>query len=51
VSENTWRIFGPKSDELRGGWRKMHNRELNNLYSSANIIGMTKSRRVSLAGK
>jgi hypothetical protein len=42
------RIFGPKRDEATGGWRKLHNEELHNLYSSPNI--MIKSRRVSWAG-
>jgi hypothetical protein len=32
-----WRIFGPKRDEVTGGWRKLHNEKLHNLYSSPNI--------------
>jgi hypothetical protein len=40
------RIFGPKTDEVTGGWRKLHNEELHNLYSSPNIIRMIKSRRI-----
>jgi hypothetical protein len=32
-----WRIFGPNREEVTGGWRKMHNEELHNLYSSRNI--------------
>jgi hypothetical protein len=32
------RIFGPKRDEVRGEWRKLHSEELHNLYSSPNII-------------
>ena len=32
------RIFGPKRDEVTGEWRKLHNEELNNLYSSPNIV-------------
>jgi hypothetical protein len=32
------RIFGPKRDEVTGGWRKLHNEELHNLYSSPSII-------------
>jgi hypothetical protein len=38
------RIFGPKRDEVTGGWRKLHKEELHNLYSSPNIIRMIKSR-------
>jgi hypothetical protein len=44
------RIFGPKRDEVMGDWRKLHNEELHNLYSSPNIIRMIKSRRMRLAG-
>jgi hypothetical protein len=44
------RIFGPKRDEVTGGWRKLHNEELHNLYSSLSIIRMIKSRRMRLAG-
>jgi hypothetical protein len=44
------RIFGPKSDEVTGGWRKLHNEELHNLYSSSSIIRMIKSRRMRCAG-
>jgi hypothetical protein len=40
------RVFGPKWDEMTGGWRKLHNEELNNFYSSPNIIKMAKSRRM-----
>jgi hypothetical protein len=42
------RIFGPKRDEVTGDWRKLHNRELHNLYSSPNIIRMMKSRKMRL---
>jgi hypothetical protein len=40
------RIFGPKEDEVtgRGGWRKVHNEELNDLYCSPNIVRVIKSR-------
>jgi hypothetical protein len=44
------RIFGPKRDEVTGGWRKLHNEELHNLYSSPSIIRMIKSRRMKWAG-
>jgi hypothetical protein len=40
------RIFGPKRDEVTGGWRKLHNEELHNLHSSQSIIRMIKSRRM-----
>jgi hypothetical protein len=38
------RIFGPKSDEVTGEWRKLHNEQLNHLYSSPNIMRVIKSR-------
>ena len=38
------RIFGSKRDEVTGEWRKLHNEELNDLYSSPNIIRVIKSR-------
>jgi hypothetical protein len=44
------RIFGPKRDEVTGGWRKVHNEELHNLFSSPSIIKMIKSRRMRWAG-
>jgi len=40
------RIFGPKRDEVRGEWRKLHNEELNDLYSSPHIVRVIKSRRM-----
>jgi hypothetical protein len=43
-------IFGPKTDEVTGEWRKLHSGELRNLYSSPNIIRRIKSRRMSWAG-
>jgi hypothetical protein len=44
------RIFGPKRDKMIGGWRKLHNEEFHNLYSSSSIIRMIKSKRMSWAG-
>jgi hypothetical protein len=44
------RKFGPKRYELTGGWRKLHNEELQYLYSSPNIIIIIKSSRVKCAG-
>jgi hypothetical protein len=44
------RIFGPKRDEVTGGWRKLFNEELHNLYSSRSIIRMIKSRKIIWAG-
>jgi hypothetical protein len=52
MSENRvlGRIFGPKRDEVTGEWRKLHNGELHNLYSSPDIIRQVKSRRMRWAG-
>jgi hypothetical protein len=44
------RIFGPTRDEVTGEWRKLHNRQLHNLYSSPDIIRQIKSRRMRWAG-
>jgi len=40
------RVFGPKKEEVTGKWRKLHNAELNDLYSSPNIFRVIKSRRM-----
>jgi len=44
------RIFGPKRDEVTSEWGKLHNEELNDLYSSPNIVRVIKSRRMRRAG-
>ena len=44
------RMFGPKRDGVTGQWRKLHNEELNDLYSSSNIVRVIKSRRMRWAG-
>jgi len=36
------RVFGPKTDEVTGEWRKVHNKKLNDLYSLPNIVGLVK---------
>jgi hypothetical protein len=43
-------IFGPTRDEIIGGWRKPHNKDLHNLYSSTDIIRMIESKRIRLTG-
>jgi hypothetical protein len=43
-------IFGPKKDEVKGEWRKIHSEELHNLYSTQDIIRQIKSRRMRWAG-
>jgi hypothetical protein len=50
-SENwvLWKIFGPKREEMAGGWRRLHSEELHNLYASPNIIKVTKSRTMGRA--
>ena len=44
------KVFGPKRDEVTGEWRKLHNEELNDLYSLPNIVRVVKSRRMRWAG-
>jgi hypothetical protein len=44
------RTFGPKRNDVMGGWRKMHKEELHSLYSSPSIIRIIKSRRLRWAG-
>ena len=44
------KVFGPKRDEVTGEWRKLHNEELNDLYSLPNAVRVVKSRRMRWAG-
>jgi hypothetical protein len=44
------RIFVPKREEVTGDWRRLHNEELHNLYTSSNVIRVIKSRRMRWAG-
>ena len=44
------RIFGPRRDEVTGDWRRLHNEELNDLYSSPNTVRVIKSRTMRWAG-
>ena len=44
------KIFRPRRDEVKVEWRRVHNKELNDLYSSPNIVRVIKSRRMRWAG-
>jgi len=44
------RIFGPRRDVVTGEWRRLHNEELNDLYSSSSTVRVIKSRRMRWAG-
>jgi hypothetical protein len=44
------RIFGPKRDDVIGGWRKLHNEELHNFYSLPSLVRIIKSRNMRWAG-
>jgi len=44
------RIFGSRREEVTGEWRRLHNKELNDLYSSPNIVRVIKSRRMRWTG-
>ena len=48
-SRPTERIFGPRRDEVTEEWMRLHNEELNDLYSSPNIVRLIKSRRMRWA--
>jgi hypothetical protein len=50
IENKVLRIFGPKRDEMTGRWRKLHNEEHQDLYSSPSIIRIIKSRRMRWAG-
>ena len=43
-------LFGPRRDEVTGKWRRLHNEELDDLYSSSNIVRVIKSRKMRWAG-
>jgi hypothetical protein len=49
IKNRLLRIFGPKRDEVTGEWRKLHNEELHDLYSSPSIIRMVKGRKMRWA--
>jgi len=44
------RIFGPRRDDVTGEWRRLHNEELNDMYSSPNTVRVIQSRRMRWAG-
>ena len=44
------RIFGPRREDVMGEWRRLHKEELNDLYSSPNVVGVIKSIRIRWAG-
>jgi hypothetical protein len=50
LGTNLRRVFGPKTDEVPGAWRNLHNKELHNWYSSPCIIIMTKPKRMKWTG-
>jgi len=50
VENRVLRIIGPKRVEVRGKWRNLHNKELNDMYSSPNIVRLIKLRKMRWAG-
>jgi hypothetical protein len=50
IENKVLRIFGPKRDEVTGGWRKLHNEELHSFHSTLSIIKIIKSRSMRWAG-
>jgi hypothetical protein len=50
VENRVLRIFGPKRDEVTGKWRKLHNEQIHDLYSSPSIITIIKARRMRWSG-
>jgi hypothetical protein len=50
AEDKVLRRFGPKRDEVTGGWRKLHNEELRHLYSTPSIIRIIMPRRMRRAG-
>jgi len=44
------RVLGPKREKVTGGWRRLHNEELHNLYASPNIVRVINSPRVGCVG-
>jgi len=50
LANSSPQIFGPRRDELTAEWRRLHNEELNDLYSSPNIVRVIKARRMRWAG-
>jgi hypothetical protein len=44
-----WKIFGLKKEQVGGGWRRLHNKELHNLYASPNVVRVIKARRIRWA--
>jgi hypothetical protein len=50
VNKVVRKIFGPRKEQERGGWRNMHNEEIHDIYSSPNIIRMVKMENYEICG-